>query len=107
MILSLGLALLLNAPQAWSAGFVRVEGTHFVRDGKPYYFLGSNFWYGINLGSTGPGGNRARLLRELDRLKALGLVNLRVVALSEGPDSEPWRMSPAVQKKPGVYDKQL
>ena len=105
-IRSLLLSLLLCAP-AWSAGFVRVQGTHFTRDGQPYYFLGANFWYGMNLGSRGPGGDRGRLVRELDRLQALGVTNLRIVAGSEGPDSEPWRMVPALQKKPGQYDADL
>jgi len=98
---------LLSAPFCGAAGFVQVNGTHFVRDGKPYYFMGANFWQGMNLGSKGPGGDRALLVRELDRLKAIGVTNLRIMAASEGPDTEPWRMAPALQKKPGVYDKEL
>jgi energy-coupling factor transporter transmembrane protein EcfT len=34
-----------------STGFVTVQGTHFAINGKPYYYLGTNFWAGINLGS--------------------------------------------------------
>ena len=40
--------------------FVRVENGHFVRNGKPYYYVGTNFWYGAILGSEGEGGNRQR-----------------------------------------------
>ncbi|HBA62077.1 MAG TPA: mannanase [Elusimicrobia bacterium] len=100
--------LLLGSAQLCAAsGFVRVNNSHFTRDGKPYYFIGANFWQGMNLGSKGPGGNRALLVRELLRLKAMGVTNLRIMAASEGPDTEPWRMVPALQKKPGSYNKEL
>jgi mannan endo-1,4-beta-mannosidase len=88
-------------------GFVSVNGTHFEIDGKPYYYLGTNFWYGLNLGSKGAGGNRERLIRELDRLVKIGVRNLRVVAGSEGPDTEPWRMVPAMQTAPGQYNMEV
>jgi mannan endo-1,4-beta-mannosidase len=84
--------------------FVKVKDTHFEIGGKPYFFLGTNFWYGLNLGSKSAGGNRERLLRELDRLQSLGVNNLRVVAGSEGPDTEPYRMVPALQPSPGQYN---
>jgi len=107
-LLGLGAALLSPAaPLCRAGGFVQTKGTRFVRGGKPYYFIGANFWQGINLGSKGPGGDRALLVRELDRLKAMGVLNLRIMAASEGPDTEPWRMAPALQKKPGVYDREL
>ena len=96
----------LAAP-ARSADFVKVRGTRFELQGRPYYFLGTNLWAGMNLGSRGPGGDRGRLRRELDRLHALGVDNLRVIAASEGPDSAPWRIVPALQKTPGVYDQDL
>ena len=38
--------------------FVQVKDGHFVRDGKPYYYVGTNFWYGAILGSEGQGGHR-------------------------------------------------
>ena len=28
------------------SNFVQVKDGHFVRDGKPYYYVGTNFWYG-------------------------------------------------------------
>jgi mannan endo-1,4-beta-mannosidase len=87
--------------------FVSVDGTRFLLDGLPYHFAGANVWYGMNLASTGPGGDRQRLDRELDLLRDLGITNLRVMAGSEGPDREPWRVVPALQTAPGVYDPQL
>ena len=101
----------MNQYVQWSAeappsggGFVTVDGTGFVLDSEPYHFVGTNYWYGLNLASTGPGGDRTRLEAELDHLKALGITNLRVMAGSEGPDSEPWRIVPSLQVSPGVYD---
>ena len=103
LLATLPLLLLFAAVFAQSP-FIRVEGTHFVKNGKPYYYLGTNFWYGLNLGSRGQGGDRDRLIRELDRLQGLGVTNLRVMAASEGPDTEPWRMAPALQSGPGEYN---
>ena len=56
---------------------VNADG-QFIRNGKPYYFVGTNFWYGAILGSEGQGGNRERLHQELDFLKSIGIDNLRV-----------------------------
>ena len=97
----------LTGVQGQPDAFIRVEGTHLIRDGRPYYFIGANFWYGMFLGSEGEGGNRERLVRELDRLQALGIDNLRIMAGSEGPPEEPWRMQPALQNRPGKYDRDL
>lgn len=91
-----------------SPGFVKVRGAAgFARDGKPYTFLGANLWYGATLGREGAPGDRERLRRELDRLRRLGVNNLRVLAGTEGPDSEPWRITPALQSAPGVYREEL
>ena len=55
------------------SNFVQVKDGHFVRDGKPYYYVGTNFWYGAILGSEGQGGNRERLCKELDKMKEMGI----------------------------------
>jgi mannan endo-1,4-beta-mannosidase len=89
---------------AGAAGYVKAEGGKFLLGGKPYYFVGANFWQGMNLGVDGPSGDRARLVRELDRLRDLGLTNLRVMASSEGPNTEPYRTVPALMTSPGEYD---
>ncbi|MES2731588.1 MAG: cellulase family glycosylhydrolase [Bacteroidota bacterium] len=101
------LIFLLSACNKADPGFVKVKNTGFELNGKPYYYLGTNFWYGLNLGSKGSGGNRERLVRELDRLKALGVTNLRVMGGSEGPDTEPYRMLPSLQPKPGEYNQDV
>lgn len=87
--------------------FVEVRGNHFYRDGKPYYFLGANFWYGMHLGAPSAPGNRERLRKELDQLEALCITNLRIMAGSEGPDGAPWRVDPSLQPAPGTYNEEL
>lgn len=87
--------------------FIKVEDGKFIRDGKPYFFVGANYWYGAILGSPGKEGNRKRLLEELDIMKAHGMDNLRVLVGAEGPNGEPRRVSPALQVSPGVYNEEL
>jgi mannan endo-1,4-beta-mannosidase len=87
--------------------FVKVDGSKFSVDGKPYYFFGTNFWFGLNLGAKGTGGNRERLIRELDRLQEMGINNLRIMAGSEGPDDQPYRMLPSLQSAPGQYNEDV
>ncbi|MEM6319891.1 MAG: mannanase [Bacteroidota bacterium] len=87
--------------------FVKVEKNQLTRNGQPYYYIGANFWAGMNLGIEGNDPYRIRLVKELDRLQALGVSNLRIMAASEGPDSEPWRMVPALQPEVGKYNERL
>lgn len=78
-------ALALPVPGAAAArdGFVRRNGTALTVGGKPYRFVGANLWYAAYLGAPTEYGDSARLGRELDRLAALGVTNLRVLASSE------------------------
>jgi len=69
-----------------SSGFVERRGKQLLLDGEPYRFVGANLWYGAYLGADAPYGDRARLGRELDRLRALGVSNVRILASAEeGP----------------------
>jgi len=108
LVLAFGIALLGCQTKVkeneTSAKFIQVKGTSFMKDEKPYYFIGANFWYGMNLGASDSTGNRERLIRELDDLKALGITNLRIMGGSEGPDSEPYRSKPSLQTAPGEYN---
>ena len=75
------------ATGAWAAPdrFVRRIGTGFVRDGRPLRYAGANAWYLAWLGAD-PVAGRARLGRELDRLRAMGVTNVRLLAgAEEGP----------------------
>lgn len=90
-----------------SPEFVKTSGSGFILNQKPYKFIGTNLWYGMNLASAGPCGNRERLALELDILKSNGITNLRILAGSEGPDSAPWRIVPSLQTSPGVYNNDI
>lgn len=84
--------------------FVKVKDGKFYSGDYPSHFIGTNFWYGAILGSEGQGGDRERLIAELDSLKAIGITNLRVLVGGDGPDGVPTRVSPTLQKEPGVYN---
>jgi mannan endo-1,4-beta-mannosidase len=87
--------------------FVTVQDGQFVRDGKQYTFIGTNFWYGPILASDGEGGDFERLTLELDTLKSLGLTNLRVLVGAQGDNGVFSRVEPTLEVKPGVYNDAL
>lgn len=92
-----------NKPMKSSFVEVNNEG-QFIRNGKPYYYVGANFWYGAILGSEGEGGNRERLHKELDFLKSIGVNNLRVLVGADGENGVKTRVEPSLQVAPGVYN---
>ena len=62
---------------------MRRTGTEFRIGGAPYRIAGTNMWYAAYLGADAPIGNRDRLKRELDRVAALGINNVRILGSSE------------------------
>lgn len=90
-----------------SSDFVAVRGGQFIRGGKPYYFIGTNFWYGPILGAQGEFGDRNRLIRELDSMKMQGITNLRVLVGADGPEGIPFRVMPTLHKTPDIYNEAL
>jgi mannan endo-1,4-beta-mannosidase len=90
---SLALPVALNGFASVRAGFASAgpKDSDFVsiRDGRfqlrkrPYIFIGTNLWYACYLGDPKLEGGRQRLIRELDRLKAIGVTNVRILAGSE------------------------
>ncbi len=73
----------LPARASAASAFVTREGGRLMLDGRPYRFAGANVWYAAWLGMAGPGGDRARLARELDALAGDGAMNLRLAASAE------------------------
>jgi len=106
IILVVVFVLINNLSAQSKQSFVSVEGQTFILDGRPYYFLGTNMWYGANLGARAEGGDRQRLIRELDHLKALGITNLRILGASEGltQHNTVW---PPIQPQIGQYDERI
>lgn len=85
-------------------GFVTVKDGKLMLNDSVYNFIGTNLWYGAILGSEGRGGDRQRLVSELDSLHALGIDNLRVLAGGDGNVSLPSHIEPTLQTAPGVYN---
>lgn len=89
---------------AQPSSFVQVKNGKLSLDGKPYYFIGTNYWYGSLLGNSANG--KQRLHEELDFLVKNGVTNLRVMVGAEGEGlilGIP-RVGPALQPKQGIFD---
>jgi len=106
LILSLGLFAMANAQQA----FVKQTAQQFSISGKPYYFIGANYWYGGLLAlEKDPVSGKKRLISELDFLKSRGINNLRVLvgAEGEGKINGVDRVKPALQPKHQQFDAEI
>lgn len=88
--------------------FIKVNGTRFILGSRSYFIKGANYWQGMNLAAEKEfGGDRHRLCIELDQMKQMGVNNLRIMAASEGPDDQPYRMIPSLQPAPGRYNEYM
>ena len=96
-----------NHNESPKQGIITVENGQFMRNGQPYYFVGTNFWYGAILGSEGEGGNRERLCKELDFMKANGIDNLRILVGGEGENGLLGKIEPNLQPQPGEYNDEV
>lgn len=62
----------------------------------------------MNIGAnSASNGNKARFLNDLEHLKCMGVNHLRIMAGSEGPDTEPFRTVPALMSAPGIYSQHV
>lgn len=100
----LGVLLMALPSSAQTNPFVRVKDGQFLRNDKPYYYVGTNFWFGAILGSEGQGGNRLRLCQELDFMKSKGINNLRVLVGADGCRNVPSKVEPTLQTAAGEYN---
>ena len=87
--------------------FVQRSQHQFVLDGKPYYYIGANYWYGGILGlNKDQSRGIERLRKELDFLKSKGVSNLRVMAGAEGSGLVHGveRVGPPLQTEKGKFN---
>ncbi len=93
-----------------TSDFVSVKNHRFYSGGKPYYFIGTNYWYGGLLGlEKDKRKGIERLKKELDFLKSNGVTNLRVMAGAEGTGmiNGVMRVSPPLQTEQGKFDESV
>lgn len=94
-------------PQLHAQSFVTRRQHQFFLEGKPYYYIGTNYWYGGVLGLEKDRSKGVeRLRKELDFLKSKGINNLRVLAATEGEGMVHGvqRVKPALQTEKGKFN---
>lgn len=104
---ALGLAGTWTCAAGPADGFVRRQGAGFVLAGRPYRYVGTNYWYGGLLATQGAAG-QARLKQELDFLQQHGIRNLRVMVGAEGlTHGYQYRVQQPLQTAPGQFDERI
>jgi mannan endo-1,4-beta-mannosidase len=74
-------------PTCGNGAIVGVEGSELRLAGQRYVIAGVNLWQAAHWGASGSTGSRPRLLRELDKLKSIGVNTVRIMAASEAGDA--------------------
>jgi mannan endo-1,4-beta-mannosidase len=108
---ALALPFLASSCASFSIGkcaddFVCVRDGKFQLRGRPYYYVGTNLWYGCYLSDAALPDGHARFVRELDRLKKIGATNIRLLA---GSETSPLAgaIPHGITKSPHEYDEAL
>lgn len=102
--------LFVAAGSVSSQSFVSAKDGKFIKNGRPYYFVGANYWYGSLLGlEKDKKRGVERLRKELDFLKKNGVTNLRLLGGAEGsgPLNGITRVSPSLQPEQGKFDESV
>jgi mannan endo-1,4-beta-mannosidase len=110
LLIALLVALIFVCTSYSQPSFVAVKNGHLILNNKPYYFIGTNYWYGSLLGlEKDKARGVERLKKELDFLKANGVTNLRIMAGAEGSGliSGITRVGPPLQPKEGKFDEKV
>lgn len=92
------------------SSFISVNDQTFKLNGKPYCFIGTNYWYGSLLGlEKDKRRGVERLRKELDFLKRNGVTNLRLMAGAEGSGmiNGVMRVGPPLQPEQGKFDERV
>lgn len=102
--------LTLSVEASAKSSFVTVKGHQLYLDNRPYYFVGTNYWYGSLLGLVKDDRRGVeRLRKELDFLKAQGVTNLRLLAGAEGSGmiNGVVRVGPPLQPRQGEFSEEV
>lgn len=97
-------------PFSTEGKYVSVHDGRFYQGIREYRYVGANMWYGAILGSEGEGGNRPRLLQELDDMQRAGIDNVRVLIGGQRGVKAGLRdfvVQPLLELEPGVYNDTL
>lgn len=96
----------ISARKNPAGDFIRVRNGKFELHDKPYFYVGTNMWFGCYVADAALPDGRARLARELDRLKKIGVTNIRLLA---GSESSPLvgAIPRGITKSPRNYDEAL
>lgn len=100
---------LTNIAAAQTA-YIIVTNNQFTLKNKPYYFIGTNYWYGGLLAlQKDPQRGKERLKKELDFLKSQGVNNLRIMVGAEGSGqiNGVQRVKPALQPEKGIFNTEI
>ena len=104
------LSILLYQAISAQSQFVKVQKDQLYLNHHPYYYIGTNYWYGGLLAlKKDKHDGIDRLRKELDFLKENGVTNVRVLAGSEGKGliNGVFRVGPPLQPKEKVFDSQF
>jgi len=103
-LLAAGCAHLAASPRP--EDFVSVRQGQFYLRGRPHYYVGANLWFCCYLSDAALPDGRARMVRELDFLKSLGITNVRLLA---GSETSPLAgaIPRGITKAPHDYDEAL
>ncbi|MBX7172181.1 MAG: cellulase family glycosylhydrolase [Pyrinomonadaceae bacterium] len=106
----LTLILCFSASGLAQANFVKAKNGQLFIGNKPYYFIGTNYWYGSYLGlEKDKKRGIERLRKELDFLKSNGVTNLRIIAGAEGSGliNGITRVGPPLQSVQGKFNTEV
>lgn len=97
---------IFSTRQSSANDFVRVRDGKFELRSKPYFYVGTNMWFGCYVADAARPGGRPRLVRELDRLQKIGATNIRLLA---GAETSPLAgaIPRGITRSPHDYDEAL
>jgi mannan endo-1,4-beta-mannosidase len=86
--------------------FITIKDGEFQKGNEPYKFIGTNYWYAPVIGCSDKamGGDRERLIKELDMMKSLGMDNLRIMVGVDGISKHFSHVDFPLQTSPGEYN---